>query len=314
MVIRSGRTPAYWVVRPVSGTPWYRPSSPRGPGPCSTVTATLRIIAPSCSGNPSSAATTISSKRSGSTSITSPLSSAAGPAVAAEGRCNRGAGASVITVTRLTEPAQSEGTVMDATLRVARRAIAAAALTSVAALATACGSSSSTATGNGATPSSTAPASTAPASTPAAAAGPASCPTRSLRLKLGATQGAAGSVYTAIDFTNTSNVTCTLYGYPGVSLTTGKPVAQIGKSAAENPATPRQLVTLRPQATANAVLRIVNALNFSKSRCDPQPTHYLKVYPPNQTRSALIPYKTQMCAKPIDILTVDVVKPGAGSS
>src|SRR5262244_334608 len=321
MVIRSGRTPAYWVVRPVSGTPWYRPSSPRGPGPCSTVTATLRIIAPSCSGNPSSAATTISSKRSGSTSITSPLSSAAGPAVAAEGRCNRGAGASVITVTRLTEPAQSEGTVMDATLRVARRAIAAAALTSVAALATACGSSSSTATGNGATPSSTAPASTpaaatptAPATSPAAAAGPASCPTRSLRLKLGATQVAAGSVYTAIDFTNTSNVTCTLYGYPGVSLTTGKPVAQIGKSAAENPATPRQLVTLRPQATANAVLRIVNALNFSKSRCDPQPTHYLKVYPPNQTRSALIPYKTQMCAKPIDILTVDVVKPGAGSS
>ena len=62
------------------------------------------------------------------------------------------------------------------------------------------------------------------------------------------------------------------------------------------------------------MLRIVNALNFSKSRCDPQPTHYLKVYPPNQTRSALIPYKTQMCAKPIDILTVDVVKPGAGSS
>ncbi len=31
-------------------------------------------------------------------------------------------------------------------------------------------------------------------------------------------QGAAGSVYQVIDFTNISNVTCTLYGYPGVSL------------------------------------------------------------------------------------------------
>src|SRR5262249_59984718 len=111
-----------------------------------------------------------------------------------------------------------------------------------------------------------------------------------------------------------ANVPSALCGSRGVSVTTGTPAAQIGKSAGENPAPPRKLVPPRPQAPANAVLGIVNALNFSKSRCDPQPTHYLKVSPPNQTRSALIPYKTQMCAKPIDILTVDVVKPGAGSS
>jgi hypothetical protein len=40
---------------------------------CSTVTATLRISRPSSGGSPSSAAATISSKRPGSTSITSPL-------------------------------------------------------------------------------------------------------------------------------------------------------------------------------------------------------------------------------------------------
>src|SRR5215467_3590010 len=165
MVIRSGRTPAYWVVRPVSGTPWYRPSRPRGPGPCSTVTATFRIIAPSCSGNPSSATTTISSKRSGSTWITRPLSSAAGPSRTVV-VCNRGAGGGVITVTRLSEPTQPEGTVMHPTLRVARRAFAAVALISVAALATACRTSPGTAAGNNAAPAasdSTTPDSTAPA-------------------------------------------------------------------------------------------------------------------------------------------------------
>src|SRR5215470_4847026 len=107
---------------------------------------------------------------------------------------------------------------MDPTLRVARRAFAAAALTSVAALATACGSSPGTAASGNAAP---APSdSTAPATTPAAQSGPGPCPTRSLQVKLGASQGTAGSVYTTIDFTNISNVTCTLYGYPGVSLQT----------------------------------------------------------------------------------------------
>jgi len=214
--------------------------------------------------------------------------------------------------------------VMVPTLRVARRAFAAVALASVAALATACASSSSTAASGNAAPAtsdSTAPATTpaaatpaAPATSPAAQSGPAPCPTRSLHLKLGATQGAAGSVYTTIVFTNTSNATCTLYGYPGVSLTAGKPGPQIGKAAKENPATPRRLVTLQPQASASAVLRIVVAQNYPASRCDPKKSAYLQVYPPNQTQQAYIRYKTVGCAKPINLMTVDVVKPGPGGS
>src|SRR5215510_843053 len=215
---------------------------------------------------------------------------------------------------------------MDLTPRVARRAFAAAALASVAALATACGSSSSTtASGNAApaapdstasatTPAASATAPAAPATTPAASAGPGPCPTRSLRLKMGATQGAAGSVYTTIVFTNVSNATCTLYGYPGVSLTTGKPGTQIGKAATENPATPRRLVTLQPQTSASALLRIVNAQNYPASRCDPKNSAYLQVYPPNQTKQVYIRHKTLGCAKPINLMTVDVVKPGSGSA
>jgi hypothetical protein len=99
-----------------------------------------------------------------------------------------------------------------------------------------------------------------------------------------------------------------------VSLTTGKPGTQIGKAAKENPATPRRLVTLQPQTSASALLRIVSAQNYPASRCDPKNSAYLQVYPPNQTKQVYIRYKTLGCAKPINLMTVDVVKPGSGSA
>jgi Protein of unknown function (DUF4232) len=212
---------------------------------------------------------------------------------------------------------------MESTLRVARRAVPAVALACAAAVATGCGSTSGTTAGGNAPsspPASSAPATSAaaaPAATPATApqpAGPAPCPTRSLQVKLGVSQGTAGSIYTTIDFTNISNVTCTLYGYPGVSLQTARPVHQIGKPAKENPATPRGLVTLQPQTTANALLRIVDAGNYPASTCGPATAHYLQVYPPNQTTPAYIKYQAQACSKPVRLMTVDVVKPGSGSS
>jgi Protein of unknown function (DUF4232) len=213
---------------------------------------------------------------------------------------------------------------MNSTLLLARRAFPAVVLSCTAALATGCGSSSSTAASGNPPPASSAPAATpvppasaSPATTPAASpapAGPAPCPTRSLQVKLGVGQGTAGSVYTTIDFTNISNVTCTLYGYPGVSLQTARPVHQIGKPAKENPTTPRQLVTLQPQTTGNALLQIVDAGNYPASTCGPVTAHYLQVYPPNQTTPTYIKFKTQACSKPVRIMTVAVVKPGSGSS
>ena len=212
------------------------------------------------------------------------------------------------------------------TLLLARRGLPAVALTCAAVLATGCGSSSSNTAGGSATtgPPSLSPPAVTPA-TPASAippgspsspppSGPGPCPTRSLKVKLGASQGTAGSVYTTIDFTNISSVTCTLYGYPGVSLQTARPLHQIGKPARENPATPRQLVTLQPQTTANALLRIADAGNYPESTCGMTTAHYLQVYPPNQTTPAYIKYTTQGCSKPVRLMTVDVVKPGSGSS
>jgi hypothetical protein len=166
-------------------------------------------------------------------------------------------------------------------------------------------------------PASTAPSSPGPStavSPGAGGAGAAACPTRSLSVKAGLSQGAAGSIYQVLGLSNISNATCTLYGFPGVSLAGGSPVKQIGLAAAEDHSSPRVLVTLAPGAVANALLRIVQAANFPPSRCDLKDATYLQIYPPNQTTPVYLKYKAQACAKPVQILTVSVVKAGSGGS
>jgi hypothetical protein len=210
--------------------------------------------------------------------------------------------------------------------RTAGRAIAGAALTCVAALVTACGASASPSAAPATTPktasasatataqSSPAAATPSPAASAAAPAGPAPCPTRSLSAKIGVSQGTAGSTYTVIDFTNISNVTCTLYGYPGVSLAGGTPVSQIGLAAAESHATARVLVTLTPGAVASALLQIVHAGNYPASRCGMTTASSLQIYPPNQTTPIYLSYNSPTCSKPVQILTVSVVELGSGSA
>jgi Protein of unknown function (DUF4232) len=214
---------------------------------------------------------------------------------------------------------------MTASARAARPALAGLTLL-LAALVAGCGSGTPAATPTKTitvTPSAAASstsggtASAAAASPSTAAASPstaAACPTRSLAVKPGLSQGAAGSVYQVLDFTNISNVSCTLYGYPGVSLAGGKPVTQIGLAAAEDHSSPRHLVTLAPGAVANALLRIVQAANFPPARCHLVDADYLQIYPPNQTTPVYVAYKAQACAKPVQILTVGVVQPGSGGS
>jgi uncharacterized protein DUF4232 len=208
--------------------------------------------------------------------------------------------------------------------RAVRPALACLALL-LAGFAAGCGSGSpaaaptKTVTVTPSAPASTAPASTSPA-TPAASpsaggtGAATACPTRSLSVKAGLSQGAAGSIYQVLDFSNVSNATCTLYGFPGVSLAGGRPVKQIGLAAAEDHSSPRVLVTLAPGAVGNALLRIVQAANFPASRCDLVNADYLQIYPPNQTTPVYLKYKAQACAKAVQILTVSVVKAGSGGS
>jgi len=173
-----------------------------------------------------------------------------------------------------------------------------------------------------ATPS--APATSAPASSPTATAGSGgtggaaggtpSCATRDLKVAAGLAQGAAGSVYQVIDFTNISGATCTLFGYPGVSLVSGPPYAQIGLAAKRTNTAPVKQITLAPDATANALLQIVDALNFPASTCSPTKSTNLRVFPPNWTASVYLPYATEGCAKPVQTLFIGAVQAGSGGS
>jgi hypothetical protein len=208
--------------------------------------------------------------------------------------------------------------------RAGRLAVVAAALACAATVA-GCASSSSQPASSGSTSASSpaAPASgtasssgNTPAVTPASssAAGAPACATSSLRVKQGVAQGYAGGVYEVIDFTNTSGSTCTLYGYPGVSLVSGPPYTQIGLSAKRVTTTLVKLITLAPGATGNALLQIVDALNFPSATCAPTKATALKVYPPNQTAAAYLPSTSNGCANPVQIMYIGPVQPGSGSS
>jgi hypothetical protein len=159
----------------------------------------------------------------------------------------------------------------------------------------------------------------APAAGGAAAGGPQlppgiapPCSTRYLAASAGISQGAAGSTFVAIVFKNLNNSPCSLYGYPGISLAGGKPVTQIGQAADENPATPRQLVTLAPGGVASALLQIQHAADYPAPQCGPVNAHWLQIYPPNQTAPLYLYYTSPACTKPVHLLTVDVVRPGSG--
>ena len=133
-------------------------------------------------------------------------------------------------------------------------------------------------------------------------------------MKLGLAQGYAGGVYQVIDFTNTSGSTCTLFGYPGVSLVSGPPYTQIGLAAKRSTTTAVKLVTLAPGATANALLQIVDALNYPPATCGPTKATALKVYPPNQFTPVYLANTTNGCAKPVQIMYIGAVQPGSGGS
>jgi hypothetical protein len=169
-----------------------------------------------------------------------------------------------------------------------------------------------------ATPSASA-ASSGASTNPSSPAGPVtsavSCATSSLDVKQGLAQGYAGGVYEVIDFTNTSNAPCSLYGYPGVSLVTGPPYTQVGLAAKRSTTSAQvKLITLAPGATANAQLRIVDALNYPPATCGPTKATALKVYPPNQTAPVYLTNASTGCTKSVSIMTIGPVQAGSGGS
>jgi hypothetical protein len=115
--------------------------------------------------------------------------------------------------------------------------------------------------------------------------------------------GTAGTEYFDLEFANLSGHACTLTGYPGVSaVSLGGP--QLGSAAGRNAAHPVRAVTLASGtsasmagATATAVLGITDVGAFSPRQCGPVTAAGLRVYPPNQTASSVVPYPFRGCSR-----------------
>ena len=155
------------------------------------------------------------------------------------------------------------------------------------------GSPMSSAPGSGGSGSSSPPATSA-----AISGAPGSCPTSGLHTVVTTVPGggAAGTVYVAIDFTNVSGHTCTLYGFPGVSFVTGHPGQQIGAAATRQTTFPSATVTLPAGGNAHAWLGIADAGNYPPSACRPVTAHTVRIYPPNQFAALYAPFTTTVCS------------------
>lgn len=157
----------------------------------------------------------------------------------------------------------------------------------------------------------------APAPTTTAIAGPpplAQCSTAALRTSVGSANGAAGSIYYPLDFTNISGVTCGMYGFPGVSFVAGPKGGQIGGAAIRDPAFGPSLVTLAPGQVAHASVQVVVAQNYPTSVCKPVTAHWLRVYPPGQYAPLYAGLTAVTCTGSIpsgSTLGIYVVRPGA---
>lgn len=170
-------------------------------------------------------------------------------------------------------------------------------------------------------PTSTSPPSTVPppsnaAGTPApepnnAASG--ECKVADLTLSLGGGEGAAGTTYRSLQFTNSGGRTCTIQGFPGVSYVTGDDGRQVGPAAKRDGAKGAP-ITLKPGDVAHADIGFVEVRNYDPAVCQPTEVRGLRIYPPHEYDSMFVSNPGLGCAgtPPGNQLVVKTVEPGPG--
>jgi Protein of unknown function (DUF4232) len=142
----------------------------------------------------------------------------------------------------------------------------------------------------------------------AAAVSNPSCATAQLGVKfLNKPNGAAGTIYYPVQFTNKGTRACTLRGYPGVSAVTSSG-AQIGNPASRS-GNSVTTVTIAPNKSASSMVGFAHTANFPTAKCKPVTARGLKIFPPNQTKSVTIKRKFSACSgKSVHALIVLPVK------
>lgn len=109
--------------------------------------------------------------------------------------------------------------------------------------------------------------------------------------------GTAGSVFYRFQLTNLSGHRCTLKGYPKV-FAANLAGHRFGSAAAHEATGAPHTVSLAVGESASALVRVVEAGNFSPSDCNPRMAAGFRVSPPGQTASRFVPFPFEACAKP----------------
>ena len=126
----------------------------------------------------------------------------------------------------------------------------------------------------------------------------AKCATSKLRIKLGAPTATTGITTRDLDFTNVGSAKCFLQGYPAAAMVSAGSGSGhlIGAYARPDPVTPAKPIVLASGQTAHTVLGTYTLGSHLATNCDPVTPHWLKVFPPGQTRPAYVPFTARICA------------------
>ena len=103
--------------------------------------------------------------------------------------------------------------------------------------------------------------------------------------------------YYTLEFTNVSNRTCSLFGYPEVSAYRDSPAAggRIGGTAIRDTSVRPKPVMLEPGATAHAVLRVAG--DTEPAGCAEVTAEELRITLPRQARPSLVPAHIPVCSQ-----------------
>jgi hypothetical protein len=133
-------------------------------------------------------------------------------------------------------------------------------------------------------------------------------------IALAQSNGAAGTIYYPLNFTNVSGRTCSLHGFPGVSAI-ARNGHQLGSPAGWATKVAARTVVLAPGATAHTILQYRDAEVSTAPGCDPVNTAVvLRVYPPNQYDATIAAFDLQVCSRAGPVyMSVEPILPGVGT-
>jgi hypothetical protein len=126
--------------------------------------------------------------------------------------------------------------------------------------------------------------------------------------------GAAGSIFFPLQFTNLTRHACVMRGFPGVSAI-DRNGHQLGSPASRDHVVPARTVVLAAGATAHTILRWSDAAVTTAPGCRPVfSTFELRVYPPGQRVATYAAFDLEACshAGPV-YLGVEPILPGVGT-